>query len=58
MQLQNYINNLKERGYKGKFYIFYNKLENKFYSYSEYIEKQNKQLYNNIDLEFVKVVEI
>lgn len=58
MQLQNYIDNMKTKGYKGKFYIFYNKLENKFYSYSEYIEKQNPQLYSNIDLKFIKAIEI
>ena len=58
MQLQNYIESLKTKGYKGKFYIFYNKLEEKYYSYSEYIEKQNKQLYDNIDLKFIKAIEI
>ena len=58
MQLQNYISDMKAKGHKGKFYIFYNKLEEKYYSYSEYIEKQNPQLYENIDLEFVKSIEI
>ena len=58
MQLQNYINDMKAKGYKGKFYIFFNRLENKYYSYSEYIEKQNQQLYENIDLQFIETVEI
>ena len=58
MQLQNYIDDMKTKGYKGKFYIFFNNLENKYYSYSEHIEKQNKQLYDNIDLKFIKAIEI
>lgn len=58
MQLQNYIESLKSKGYIGKFYIFYNKLEKKFYSYSKYIVDQNEQLFENVDLEFVKIIEI
>lgn len=58
MNLDKYIEELKSKGYKGKYYIFFNTMENKYYSYSEYIEKQNPQLYLNIDLKFIKAIEI
>lgn len=58
VELYSYIYSLKLQGYRGNYYIFYNKLEKKYYSYSEYIEKQNPQLYKNVDLDFICLVEI